>query len=182
MKSPSQLDRPAPDSRAPRVEPYPDDIELRPLTVSDRTNIRNLMLDPEHEQFAGAVDAIFDGLEISPNPDLEHPFAIVVRGKTIGFFILREKQALPDWAPADVVTLHSFRIGRVDQGKGYGRAGAGLAVSWVRQNRPEVKQLMLAVNARNVLAKSVYLNSGFVDTGSTFRGPIGHQNILTFEL
>jgi cysteine synthase A len=81
-----------------------------------------------------------------------------------------------------VVTLHSFRICRAWQSKGYGRAGTTLAVAWVRQNRPEVEQLMLAVNTRNVVARAVYLNCGFIDTGATYRGPIGEQHILSCDI
>lgn len=57
-----------------------------------------------------------------------------------------------------------------------------LAIAWVRQNRPDVKQLMLAVNTRNQVAKAVYLNCGFIDTGATFRGPIGEQQILSYDI
>ena len=183
MNSRSEYRRPAfPNSRAPRIRPQLDEIDLRPVTVSDRLAIKNLVLDPQQEQFAGSVDAIFDDLQNSRYPDLEHAFAIVVLKKRVGFFILRENQALPDWAPRGVVTLHSFRICRACQGKGYGRAGADLAISWVRRERPAVNRLMLAVNTRNMIAKSVYLKAGFVDTGEIFRGPIGDQNILTIEI
>lgn len=158
------------------------EISLRAVSISDRPAIKLLDLDPEQEPFAGSVDAIFDELQTSRYPDLEHPFAIVMGKEKVGFFVLREKQALPDWAPPHVVTLHSFRICRACQGKGYGRAGANMAMSWVQRERPSVRQLMLAVNTRNVLAKSVYLKSGFVDTGTIFRGPIGDQNILAAEI
>jgi cysteine synthase A len=140
-----------------------------------------LALDPEQEQFAGSVNAVFDELENSRHPELEHPFAIVIRGTRVGFFILREKHALPVWAPRDVVTLHSFRICRAWQGKGFGRAGVELAISWTQQNRPDVKRLMLAVNARNGLAKAVYRNCGFIETGAVWPGPIGEQHILAID-
>ena len=183
MKSRSDDHRiPLAASRTSRIRPHLDDIELRPVPISDRAAIRRLVLDPEQEQFAGFVDAIFDDLQNSRHPDLEHPFAIVARGMWIGFFILRERQALPDWAPRDVITMHSFRVCRTHQGKGYGRAGSDLAVAWVRHNRSDVRQLMLAVNVRNVVAKSVYLRAGFVDTGEVFQGPIGDQHIMTVDI
>lgn len=168
--------------RTLRIKAGLDEVSLRPVALSDRLAIKQLTLDPEQEQFAGSVDTIFDTLQSSRYPQLEHPFAIVVREKTVGFFILREKQALPEWAPCDVVTLHSFRICRACQGKGYGRAGADLAISWVKRERAGVRLLMLAVNVRNVVAKSLYLKAGFLDTGEIFRGPIGDQNILAVEI
>lgn len=170
------------DASASQTTPQSEQAELRRVTISGRVAIKKLVLDPGQEQFAGSVDAVFDDLQNSQYRHWEHAFAIVVSQKTVGFFILREKQALPDWAPRGTVTLHSFRISRACQGKGYGRASVGLAISWVRQNLPDVRQLMLAVNTRNVAAKSLYLRTGFVDTGKVFLGPIGDQNILTMEI
>lgn len=182
MKSRSESGRAAlRDQRASQDAVRRDQIDLRPVTILGRAAIKKLVLDPDQEQFAGSVDAVFDGLQTSRYPHQEHAFAIVVSSKTVGFFILRERQVLPDWAPRGAVTLHSFRISSTCQGKGYGRAGVDLAISWVRHNRPDVRQLMLAVNARNVPAKSLYLKAGFVDTGSIFRGPIGDQHILAFQ-
>ncbi|TPN37869.1 GNAT family N-acetyltransferase [Mesorhizobium sp. B2-3-3] len=155
-----------------------DGISLRRVGLSDRAAVERLLLDPEQEQFAGLVDVVFDELRNSPHPEFEHPFAIVAASETVGFFVLREKQAVPQWAPPGVVTLHSFRIGRTAQGRGYGRAGAGLAIAWVRRQRPGAGKLMLAVNVRNAVARSVYLRAGFADTGVIFGGPIGDQNIL----
>ncbi|MBZ9810909.1 MULTISPECIES: GNAT family N-acetyltransferase [unclassified Mesorhizobium] len=166
-------------ANSPPIRSRLSGVSLRRVGVCDRAAIKKLVLDPEQEQFAGSVDVVFDQLQNSHHPELEHPFAIVASSKTVGFFILREKQALPPWAPADAVTLHSFRICRALQGKGYGRAGVDLAISWLRRQRPYVRQLMLAVNGRNAAAKSVYLKAGFSDTGEIFHGPIGDQNILT---
>jgi RimJ/RimL family protein N-acetyltransferase len=157
-------------------------IGLHPVAISDRAAIRRMVIDPEQEQFAGSVDAIFDQLQSSRHSGSEHPFAIVDRRTKVGFFILREKHAAPDWAPHDVVTLHSFRICRASQGQGFGRAGVELAISWIRQNRPDAKRLMLAVNARNLLAKTLYLNCGFIDTGAVVAGPIGKQHILAIDI
>ncbi|TIM99883.1 MAG: GNAT family N-acetyltransferase [Mesorhizobium sp.] len=157
------------------------DIWLCAVTASDRAAIAELVLDPEQEQFADPVDAVFNELQNSHHPQLEHPFAVVARGSAVGFFILREKQAVPAWAHDDVITLHSFRVCRNHQNKGYGRAGIELAIGWVRQNRPDVTGLMLAVNTRNLLAKTIYLKCGFVDTGTTHSGPIGDQHILAYD-
>jgi len=164
------------------ARPKPGQVVLRPVTVESRTAIKKLVLDPEQEQFAGSVDTVFDGLRDSPSADSEHAFAVVAGSEAIGFFILRENDALPVWAPRGVVTLHSFRISRDVQGMGYGRAAVDLAICWVRQNRPDVGQLMLAVNARNLRAMSLYLKAGFVDEGALLHGPIGDQHILTFPI
>ncbi|RUV80535.1 GNAT family N-acetyltransferase [Mesorhizobium sp.] len=168
--------------RATKYQAGAKDIWLCAVTSSDQSAIAELVLDLEQEQFAGSVEEVFNELQNSHYPQLEHPFAVVARGFAVGFFILREKQAVPAWAHADVVTLHSFRVCRDHQNKGYGRAGIELAAGWIRQNRPSVTQLMLAVNTQNVLAKTIYFKCGFDDTGTTHSGPIGDQNILTYDL
>ncbi|MBZ9905646.1 GNAT family N-acetyltransferase [Mesorhizobium sp. B2-7-3] len=168
--------------RATSIVSRLDGISLQRVALCDRAAIKTLLLDPEQEQFAGDVDVVFDGLQNSRYPQFEHPLAIVAADKTVGFFILRERLALPLWAPNDAVTLHSFRVCRTLQGRGYGRAGVDLAISWLRRKRPGVKRLMLAVNIRNAAAKSAYLNAGFSDTGQIFHGPIGDQTILTVRI
>ena len=158
------------------------DIELYGLGAHERHAVSHLALDPEQEEFAGLLGAVFGELEKSQHPEAEHPFAIVARDEIVGFFILREKSAVPVWASQDVITLHSFRVGRIHQGEGYGRAGVMLAARWTLWYRPNVPRLMLAVNVRNSHARSVYLSCGFVDTGAIHHGPIGDQNILAYHI
>lgn len=155
---------------------------LQAVSRFDYVAVAHLELEPEQEQFAGPLDLVFSELLKSPRPELEHPFSIVVRDSIVGFFVLREKAALPAWAPPDVITLHSLRVGRAYQGNGYGKAATGLAVQWILTNRACIKRLMLGVNVLNVAARCAYLNSGFRDTGGTHLGPIGPQNILEYEI
>jgi RimJ/RimL family protein N-acetyltransferase len=158
------------------------DVELYGLSPDEQHAVSHLTLEPEQEQFAGLLDVVFTELRNSQHPEAEHPFAIVAHDEIVGFFVLREKSAVPVWASQDVVTLHSFRIGRNHQGEGYGRAGVTLAARWTLWYRPNVRQLMLAVNVRNSLARNVYLSCGFIDTGAIHQGPIGDQNILTYDV
>lgn len=156
---------------------------LCPVLPSDRAVIKAVTLEPGQEQFAGSVDAVFDELQKSAFPGDEHPFAIVAaEDVTVGFFVLRERASLPGWAPAGVVTLHSLRIARMYQGQGYGRLSVELAIAWIRQNRPWIDRLMLAVNARNRQAMAAYLRCGFIDTRIKVAGPIGEQLVLEIAI
>ncbi|MCK1507962.1 GNAT family N-acetyltransferase [Bradyrhizobium sp. 18] len=155
---------------------------LQPVSRFDYAIVAHLTLEAQQDQFAGPLDLVFSELRQSRSSEMEHPFSIVIRDKIIGFFVLREKGALPEWAPPDVITLHSLRVGRAYQGNGYGKAAIRLAVQWILRNRPHVSYLMLGVNARNVAARGVYLKSGFRDTGASHWGPIGPQNILEYGI
>ncbi|MCO4879409.1 pyridoxal-phosphate dependent enzyme [Paraburkholderia caribensis] len=158
------------------------DARLVALSHLDSTTVAHLALDADQCQYVDPLYVVFSELSNSPNPDFGHPFAIAVHDEIVGFFVLREKAAMPDWAGPDAITMHSLRVGRSYQGNGYGKAATELAVSWIASNRPSVERLMLGVNARNAIAKSMYLVSGFRDTGSTYCGPIGIAHILEYVI
>lgn len=142
----------------------------------------HLELEPEQEEFVAPLDVVFSRLRDSPSLQLEHPFLVVVGNEVVGFFVLREKAALPVWAPPDVITLHDLRIGRSYQGKGYGKLATRLATQWISENRPCINRLLLAVSVRNVTARQLYLSSGFLGIGAVNCGPVGPQNILSIQL
>lgn len=157
-------------------------VALKSLSHFDYEVVAHLKLEPEQEDFVDSLDLVFSELRNSARTDFEHAFSIVVCDETVGFFVLREGAALPEWAPPDAMTLHSLCVDRAYQGKGYGKTASELAVRWVSTNRPCINSLMLGVNVRNVLARAVYLKSGFRDTGATHYGPSGTQNILEYKI
>lgn len=155
---------------------------LEPLSHADIAAVSHLQIEPEQGQFVDPLYVVFSELRNSPHPELEHPFAIAVRNEIVGFFVLREKAALPEWAPPDAVTLHNLRIGEAYQGNGYGKAATGLAAQWISTNRTPINRLMLAVNVRNVIAKHAYARSGFLETGNIQCGSSGLQDILEYKI
>ncbi|MCK1541349.1 GNAT family N-acetyltransferase [Bradyrhizobium sp. 179] len=155
---------------------------LKSLSHFDYAVVAHLKIEPEQEDFVDSLDLVFSELRSSLWPRLEHAFSVVDRDEVVGFFVLREGAALPEWAPPKVMTLHSLCVDRAYQGNGYGRAAIKLAARWVSTNRPIVNSLMLGVNVRNETARAVYLKSGFRDTGATHFGPSGAQNILELKI
>lgn len=159
------------------------DIALQPLSLSDFSFIAHLHLEPDDEAFAGgSMKAIFDALRASRHPDAEHPFAIVAEDVPVGFLLLREQGALPQWAHQGVVTLHMLRVGRAYQGRGYAKAALTLAADWIARCRPGVRHLMLTVNKRNDRAIALYLQCGFVDTGEVHQGRLGAQIVFSGDV
>ncbi len=173
-----------PKERAEPGESSKEDFNpaLMALSPFDNAYVTHLDLEFEQAQFVDPLYVVFSELRNSSNPDQEHPFSIVIRDEIVGFFVLREKAALPEWAPSDAITLHSLRIGRSYQGNGYGKAALLLAREWIAANRLCVKRLMLAVNARNVKARQLYRQSNFRETGVSYCGPHGMQDILECEI
>ncbi|MFP4896987.1 pyridoxal-phosphate dependent enzyme [Paraburkholderia sp. EG304] len=158
------------------------DARLIFLSRFDRASVSHLQLKPEQTQFVDPLYTVFLELQTSSLDEDEYPCSVAVGDKIVGFFVLREKAALPDWAPSDAITVHSFRIGESYQGNGYGKAASRLMADWVLSNRRHANRLMLAVNRRNVIAKRTYLSSGFHETGINYCGPTGRQEILEYKL
>lgn len=154
---------------------------LKALSHFDYVMVAHLKLEREQEQFLDRLDLVFSELRNSSHPELVHPFATLVCDEVVGFFVLQEKGALPEWAPPDVITLHSLRVDQLYQNNGYGKATIGLAAQWILINRPGITRMILGVNVRNVAARNAYLKSGFQDTG-THCGPIGPQNIQEYKI
>ncbi|WP_370650468.1 pyridoxal-phosphate dependent enzyme [Neorhizobium galegae] len=177
----SNLNLDAPSSRSSGAF-IGSEVGLQKLTAFDYQKVSHLDLDPEQERYVDPLELSFSELESNFAPKSHHPFAIIACGEAVGFFILREGAALPEWAPPGVCTLHSLRVGREYQGKGYGIAATRLAIEWLKTNRPCIKRLMLGVNVRNVTARLVYMKAGFQDTGGRYEGPCGPQDILRFDL
>ncbi|MER8836968.1 pyridoxal-phosphate dependent enzyme [Mesorhizobium sp. M0909] len=155
---------------------------LESLSHTDFAAVSHLQIEPEQGQFVDPLYVVFSELRNSPHPELEHPFAIAARNEIVGFFVLLEKAALPEWAPPDAVTMQSLRIGRSYQGNGFGKAAIALAAQWVSSNRTRVNRLMLAVNVRNAVAKHAYVSCGFLETGDIQCGSSGLQDILEYNI
>ncbi len=152
------------------------------LSCFDCASVSHLEVKPEQTQFVDPLYTVFLELQRSSHHENEHPCSVVVGDEIVGFFVLREKAALPEWAPSDAITMHSFRIGQLYQGNGYGKAASGLMADWILSNRRNANRLMLAVNRRNSIARRTYLNSGFHETGINYCGPAGLQDILEYKL
>jgi len=159
------------------------DIVLKRLDPYGWHLVTAVELDPEQENFAGGpIEKVLHGLRTGPHQDARHPFAIYIDDEIIGFLALREGLALPVWAYKNAMTLHSFRVTKSMQGKGYGTAALRLAACWIGSNRPDVRHLMLTVNAENPQASALYLRCGFRNTGTIFQGRIGRERVLCCDI
>lgn len=154
---------------------------LKALSHSDAATEAHLELEPEQEEFVDSLAVVFEKLRNGPSA-IEHAFVVVAGEEVVGLFILCEQAAMPVWAPPGAITLHNLRIGRSYQGKGYGTLATKLAAQWILENRPGINRLMVSVNVRNVAARRICVNSGFLATGVVDCAPVGIHNILSMQL
>ena len=122
-------------------------------------------------------------LAIAVEDKHQYPIVILTGSKPVGFFILYDGENSSTYTNnSNSLILRSFSINHADQGNGYAKKGLLLLKDFIKEYFPLVGEVVLAVNAQNVLAKSLYLKCGFKENGSTMMGPIGLQHILSFSV
>ena len=115
----------------------------------------------------------------------ENRFPIVMfdNEKAVGFFVLHQGEAIREYSSnPNALLLRAFSINQIHQGKGYAKEGMNRLRGFTREHFPEIDEIVLAVNERNLAAKSLYLKSGFEDHGKKLMGRKGWQSILTYTL
>ncbi|TWI54958.1 acetyltransferase (GNAT) family protein [Pseudomonas duriflava] len=96
--------------------------------------------------------------------------------------MLKRSILAPAWALPDACTVHALQIDRQMQGQGLGRLCLHLLPQSVRQVWPELKRIMLAVDAHNQAAMQLYLKQGWQDNGKYYPGRVGLERRLTLLL
>jgi RimJ/RimL family protein N-acetyltransferase len=143
----------------------------------DRDCVAGIDVDPDQEDFSGgSIDAIFARMRASP--PRQHPFALVDGDAVVGFIVLREDAALPDWAAAGCITLHNLRLDRRVQGRALGRSALRLVGQWISDQRPAIAQVMVSINIGNIASLRLALGCGLVPTGAVVGGRLGPELVL----
>lgn len=137
----------------------------------------NYKLLPEQAKFTSSIDECKKDEVFSDSQ--KSVITIMYNDKPIGFFILDTgvaKTKLTDNRFA--ILLRSFSLNPNYQGKGLGKKAVLLITDLLRQKYPEINEIVLSVNVRNINAYHTYLNAGFVDTQKYIEGVMGQQHIL----
>lgn len=136
-------------------------------------------------EFVGDKEEIIDKLIPDRHQGRNVPYGIYSNHRPVGFFILscenRTKAGLQNQETA--CWLESLMISDSHQGKGLARESLKRLPAVITRDFPNIRRLNLTVNLRNEIAISLYLKTGFTDTGGLFYGgPVGPQHIFTMEL
>lgn len=119
--------------------------------------------------------------EALENPD-KFPVVIKKDLEVVGFFILHLNPPKTHRTEEQSVLLRAFSIDAKHQKQGYAKEAMLQLPKFVQEHFPQVTAITLAVNKKNIAAKSLYFKTGYVDTLQSVMGPIGEQHILAFSL
>ncbi len=169
------------------------DIMLTNSSVRENTNVTISFYKPEYldalkefdlpdeqKQFTGMPDESIIKAESDKH---RHPIVILAENTPVGFFILYDGEEIESYTSnPNVLLLRAFSINHKEQGKGYAKKGLQQLHRFILESFPNVEEVLLAVNARNIAAKSLYLKCGFLDKGQRRMGKIGMQHVLHFPI
>ncbi len=116
--------------------------------------------------------------------DLHRHSVVVLREEIpVGFFVLSDGLDTKEYTDhQNAFILRAFSIDYKEQKKGFAKEALYLLPDFVRENFSEKREIVLAVNDRNIAARKLYMKQGFVDKGKRKMGRKGEQWILHLDL
>lgn len=155
-------------------------VELAPYHCKHDAILHTFYLPEDQRQFTGMPDEM---LALAKQDPHRYPVVITANGRAVGFFILYDGEDLADYTNAsEALLLRAFSIHYADQGQGYAKHGLLQLPQYISKHFPNVREIVLGVNARNLPAQNLYLTCGFQDKGDTRMGRHGLQHILKMSL
>jgi RimJ/RimL family protein N-acetyltransferase len=142
--------------------------------------LQTFYLPKEQEKFTALPTEVID---LSIQDEKRYPVVILSRDTPVGFFVLHYDEDIQSFTNnPNAILLRAFSINYIHQGKGYAKKALHLLPEFVMKHFPNINEIVLAVNEKNVAARQLYEKSGFEDKGFRRLGKIGMQLILHYPL
>jgi GNAT superfamily N-acetyltransferase len=104
-------------------------------------------------------------------------------GIPVGFFVLHIGENIaPFTSDNKAILLRGFLVDQKHQGKGIAKKALQILPELVKGIFPKKDSIILAVNVMNMNAKTLYVKSGFQDTGIRKEGRSGVMEIMEYRL
>ncbi|WP_442598973.1 GNAT family N-acetyltransferase [Neobacillus sp. D3-1R] len=140
----------------------------------------SFQLPEDQHQFTGLP---VDVLEISIQDKNRFPIVISSDNEVVGFFVLHYGEDIRSFTSnPNAMLLRALSIDFNEQGKGYAKKAMQQLPQFVKNNFPQVNEIVLVVNKRNEGARVLYDKTGFDDTGEERIGEIGPQYLMHLQI
>jgi RimJ/RimL family protein N-acetyltransferase len=144
--------------------------------------VLELRVRPDQADYVSPVQVTLLDAEQCPGST---PMAILCDETPMGFYRIE----LHAGSVADrdfevpALGLRSFFLDQAWQGRGLARPALAALLADLPGRQPQARLLVLTVNCRNLAARALYLDAGFIDTGELYHGGrSGPQHLLTRSL
>lgn len=149
-------------------------VELQQYQPKFLNILKEFDLPKEKAQFTAFPTELLEELT-----DGQYPIVILNNNQPVGFFLLHSTDRVKEYTNnPNALLLTALSIDFAQQGKGFAKQGMSLLKDFVRQEFSEYKEIILAVNHKNIPAQRLYEKVGFTDTGQRKKGKLGEQLIF----
>lgn len=151
------------------------------LSASETRSIGRLKVSDWQEIKGGSFE---ESLQAWQEDTTGHVLGLcfLVDDEPVGMTLFKRPPLSPTWASKDAATIHGLKITTPWQGRGLGHEAFELGVNQLKLEWPLITTLMLAVDADNDAALSVYRNYGMTDSGPIYEGNAGPENRFFISL
>ncbi|MEK5520523.1 GNAT family N-acetyltransferase [Heyndrickxia sp. FSL W8-0423] len=145
-----------------------------------KEKLENYSLSKEQLQFTGTPSK---AVELS-NSDIDrHPILAIENNELVTFFVLHKNEGVKPYSEnRKAILLRTFSTDFRHQGNGYAKQSLFLLPQFVRTQFPHINEIILAVNAKNISAQTLYKKCGYKDEGVRKMGKKGELIIMSFYL
>ena len=124
-----------------------------------------------------------DAIKQCEQDDDRHPIVILYNHELAGFFVLHGWEGVKEFSTnKEAILLRAYSVNHAYQGKGIAKNSLKLLPAFVKENFPDKKEIILAVNINNKIAQQVYRKCGFKDKGIRAMGRNGELLIYHLAL
>ncbi|MCK1995097.1 GNAT family N-acetyltransferase [Peribacillus muralis] len=156
------------------------DITLTPYVHEHQHFLSQFFLPDTQTPFSALPE---ESLKYCQEDRDRHPFVIVAGGIPVGFFVLHVGDNIsPYTTDKKAILLRGLLIDRRYQGRGIAKKALRILPQFANGIFPDKESLILAVDEKNVIAKTLYLKSGYRDTGVQKEGRSGWMQIMEYRL
>ena len=150
-------------------------------TSAELSEISNISMPLEQEDYGGTFRGTIDEFALC-HPDDCLCLAYYRESNPIGLVLLKVPPASPEWVQHAQVSMHGLKVAPKIQGTGLGKHIFEESLKLAASRFPDAKELVLAVDATNVRAKAIYLALDPLDSGPVFRGRMGMEHRMRFDI
>ncbi|PDY46422.1 GNAT family N-acetyltransferase [Bacillus pseudomycoides] len=118
------------------------------------------------------------------NQDSDRYSILVMKDdELVTFFVLHKNDGVKPYTENEKsILIRAFSTDFHHQGKGYAKQALKILPEFIRNNFLGINEIILAVNAKNLAAQSLYKKCGFCDKGVRRAGRKGELIIMSYYL
>ena len=160
--------------------PSPEFLHMIPwqdLSASQQSSVRRLRISEAQVEFSGPIENAIAACEADQAGHILG-LAVVYDEQIIGFMLVKQSGAAPDWTPPGAAIISALRIDGTYQGRGFGTAVLQALPDWMARYWRHITALVLSVDEENAAGIRAYQKAGFRDLGQRVPGRIGYVRYM----